>query len=372
MTNKTPLHSRHVDAGARMVDFGGWDMPLHYGSQLEEHHVVRRDAGMFDVSHMTVVDIAGHAARDYLRRLLANDVAKLAAPGKGLYGCMLNESGGVVDDLITYRRAGGDYRIVVNAATREQDLAWMRSVADKFAVTLTERPELVMLALQGPRGMSNVRRRCCPRICARPRRPSARSAASRPSTTFVARTGYTGEDGWEVIHRQRPTASSCGIPGGRGRHPAPCGLGARDTLRLEAGLCLYGQDMDQETSPLVSSLAWTVAWDPADRNFVGQAGAEERQKHAASRAKLVGLILDDRGIMRHGQRVVTAAGDGVVTSGGFSPTIQRSIALARIPGDAEGICQVEIRNAKCCAAKIVRPPFVRNGKIQVRFTGRRS
>jgi len=360
MTNKTPLHSRHVDAGARMVDFGGWDMPLHYGSQLEEHHVVRRDAGMFDVSHMTVVDIAGHAARDYLRRLLANDVAKLAAPGKGLYGCMLNESGGVVDDLITYRRAGGDYRIVVNAATREQDLAWMRSVAGKFEVTLTERPELVMLALQGPRAVERV----APLLPV-DLRAAAQVAGSfgcvEVGTTFVARTGYTGEDGFEVIMAEADglelwdQAVAAGI--------APCGLGARDTLRLEAGLCLYGQDMDQETSPLVSSLAWTVAWDPADRDFVGRP-ALERQKNTASRAKLVGLILDDRGIMRHGQRVVTAAGDGVVTSGGFSPTIQRSIALARIPGDAEGVCQVEIRNAYR-DAKIVRPPFVRNGKILV-------
>jgi len=360
MTNKTPLHSRHVAAGARMVDFGGWDMPLHYGSQLEEHHAVRRDAGMFDVSHMTVVDVAGNAARHYLRRLLANDVARLAEPGKGLYGCMLNEAGGIVDDLITYRRADGDYRVVVNAATREQDIVWMQSVAGAFDVTLTERPELVMLALQGPRAVELATPLLPVEL-----RAAAQALASfgcvEAGTTFVARTGYTGEDGFEIIMEEVAglelwdEAVAAGI--------APCGLGARDTLRLEAGLCLYGQDMDQQTSPLVSGLAWTVAWDPGERDFVGRP-ALEQQKIEPSRAKLVGLILDDRGIMRHGQRVITAAGDGVVTSGGFSPTIQRSIALARIPGEAAGVCQVEIRNAHR-EARIVRPPFVRNGKILV-------
>jgi len=360
MTNQTPLHSRHVVAGARMVDFGGWDMPLHYGSQLEEHHAVRREAGMFDVSHMTVVDVAGNDATRFLRHLLANDVAKLAASGRGLYSCMLNEAGGVIDDLIVYRRAGDGFRAVVNAATRAQDLAWMQQVAAGFDVAVIERADTVMIAIQGPRAVA----------VATPLLPAGiREAAGalgsfgcvESELAFVARTGYTGEDGFEIIMDEAAglrfwdAAVTAGI--------SPCGLGARDTLRLEAGLCLYGQDMDQATSPLVSGLAWTVAWEPAERAFIGRA-ALEAQRSDQSRAKLVGLILDDRGIMRHGQRVVTAAGDGVVTSGGFSPTIQRSIALARIPGDAAGNCQVEIRNVRR-DAKIVRPPFVRHGKILV-------
>ena len=359
MTNQTSLHARHVAAGARMVDFGGWDMPLHYGSQLDEHHVVRRDAGMFDVSHMTVVDVSGPAAEAFLRRLLANDVAKLTEPGRGLYSCMLNENGGVVDDLIAYRRTGG-YRVVVNAATRDQDLTWMADVAESFDVQVAERPDRVMLAVQGPRAVERVTPLLPAGI-----RDAARALKSfrcvEAGDVFVARTGYTGEDGYEIILDQASglalwdAAAAAGVD--------PCGLGARDTLRLEAGLCLYGQDMDQQTSPLVSGLAWTVAWEPDDRAFIGR-GALEAERDAPGRAKFVGLVLVDRGIMRHGQRVVTAAGDGVVTSGGFSPTLQRSIALARVPGTAADVCQVEIRNA-CRDAKIVRPPFVRNGKILV-------
>jgi len=343
-----------------MVDFGGWDMPLHYGSQIDEHHAVRSDTGIFDVSHMTVVDVAGPDASAYLRRLLANDVAKLAAPGKGLYGCMLNDSGGIVDDLITYRLTDGAYRVVVNAATRAADLAWMNDVATAFDASVTERPDTIMLAIQGPRAVELAAPLLPPSL-----RQEAASLESfgcaEADGIFVARTGYTGEDGFEIIlgedagQRLWDAAVEAGA--------VPCGLGARDTLRLEAGLCLYGQDMDTTTSPLVSGLGWTVAWEPSDRDFVGR-GALEGEKKAGIPVKWVGLILDDRGIMRHGQRVVTSAGDGIVTSGGFSPTIQRSIALARVPGDAAGVCQVEIRNA-LRDARIVRPRFVRNGKILV-------
>jgi aminomethyltransferase len=364
MTKQTALHSRHVAAGARMVDFGGWDMPLHYGSQIDEHHAVRAGAGIFDVSHMTVVDVGGAGARGYLQRLLANDVGKLEAPGKGLYGCMLDAAGGIIDDLITYRRADGQYRVVVNAATRDADLTWMNDVADGFDISLVERPELIMLAIQGPRAVEFA----TPLLPATLREAAASLESFGCVETdgvFVARTGYTGEDGFEIILNEAEglrlwdDAITAGI--------APCGLGARDTLRLEAGLCLYGQDMDTTTSPLVSGLGWTVAWQPADRDFVGRA-ALEREKRDGAKVKLVGLILDDRGIMRHGQRVATAAGDGVVTSGGFSPTIQRSIALARIPGDAADVCQVEIRNV-LRQARIVRPTFVRNGKILVSQQG---
>jgi len=360
MSDKTPLYARHVESGARMVDFGGWHMPLHFGSQIDEHHAVRKSAGIFDVSHMTIVDVIGQDAEAYLRRLLANDVARLASPGKGLYSCMLNEAGGVIDDLIVYRRGVDAYRVIVNAATRAQDLNWMAGVADDFVVTVREREELMMLAIQGPEAM----------VLAAPLLPAAlrQAALDQASFTsvsdsdwFVARTGYTGENGWEIIV---DTGTGCRLWDDAlvtGIHP--CGLGARDTLRLEAGLALYGQDMDQQVSPLVSALGWTVAWEPAERAFIGRA-ALERQRERGADEKLVGLVLEDRGIMRHGQRVLTGSGDGTVTSGGFSPTMQRSIALARVPVDATGDCQVQIRNDKR-KARIVRPPFVRHGRVLV-------
>jgi len=365
MSDKTPLYEQHIAAGARMVDFGGWAMPLHYGSQIDEHHAVREAAGIFDVSHMTVVDVSGKGAENYLRRLLANDVTRLNdCPGKGLYSCMLNESGGVIDDLIVYRRDAGAYRVVVNAATRTQDLEWMSAIAADFAVTVRERAGLMMLAIQGPQATVLA----APLLPATLRQPAldqapfmSTSDSQSDNKWFIARTGYTGEDGWEIILDATAgcqlwdAALAVGI--------RPCGLGARDTLRLEAGLALYGQDMDQQVSPLVSALGWTVAWEPAEREFIGRA-ALEQQREQGPAEKLVGLILEDRGIMRHGQRVLAGTGDGTVTSGGFSPTMQRSIALARVPADAAGTCQVQIRNDQR-NAKIVRPPFVRHGRILV-------
>ena len=360
MGNKTPLYDRHIDAGAKIVDFGGWDMPLHYGSQLDEHHAVRRSAGVFDVSHMTVIDVDGAGGRDFLARLLANNIDKLTASGFGLYSCMLNETAGVIDDLIAYRLAGNAYRLVVNAATRDKDLAWLEKVAAEFDVSLMERRELIMLAIQGPIA-------CATAAPLLPESIRDVSLELRPfhcvaaDGWFVARTGYTGEDGWEVILPVEAGLTlwdaclSAGV--------VPCGLGARDTLRLEAGLSLYGQDMDETVSPLSAALGWTVAWEPDTRDFIGrQALTAEKQR--GKKAKLVGLVLADRGIMRHGQRVITDAGDGEITSGGFSPTMERSIALARVPVAASGNCQVEIRKA-LREARVVRPPFVRNGKILI-------
>lgn len=362
MLKRTPLYDRHVAAGARIVPFGGWDMPLHYGSQIEEHHAVRRHAGVFDVSHMTVVDIRGAGSTEYLRRLLANDVARLV-PGQALYGCMLNDRGGVVDDLIAYRRAGApgpSYRMVVNAATREKDLAWMARAANGLDLALEPRDDLIMLALQGPAACE----------LAAPLLPAGiRSAALalRPffsvesSSEFVARTGYTGEDGWELLLPERRGGQLWDMLLAAGF--AACGLGARDTLRLEAGMNLYGQDMDDTTSPLISGLGWTVSWEPGSRRFTGRE-ALERERAAGPSATLAGVVLGERGVMRRGQRVVTAAGEGVITSGGFSPTMNGSIALARVPAAAQGDCQVEIRGAMR-SARLVRPPFVRRGRVLV-------
>ena len=361
MGSKTPLYDNHVEAGARIVDFGGWDMPLHYGSQKEEHHAVRRNAGVFDVSHMTVVDLSGERVRDFLQYLVANDVAKLKEYGKALYTCMLNPEGGVIDDLIIYFVTDTEYRLVVNAATREKDLAWIRKQAEAFSVRVVERAELAMIAVQGPK----ARELAAPCVAGEYRDSAL---ALKPfngmfaGDWFVARTGYTGEDGWEIV---LPAAE---VPGVWDRLLAagvqPCGLGARDTLRLEAAMNLYGSDMDETISPLEAGLNWTVAWEPTDRDFIGRA-AIEKQRESTDRRRFVGLLLEDKGVLRNHQKVVVdGVGEGEITSGGFSPTIGRSIALARVPAGDYDQAQVEVRG-KLLNVRIVKTPFVRNGQVRI-------
>ncbi len=361
MGSKTPLYDKHVEADARIVDFGGWDMPLHYGSQKEEHHAVRQNAGMFDVSHMAIVDLSGERVRDFLRHLVANDVAKLETFGKALYTCMLNDDGGVIDDLIIYYVSDTDYRLVVNAATREKDLAWIRKQAEAFGVDVVERAELAMIAVQGP----NARELAAPCVAADFREAAL---ALKPfnglfaGDWFVARTGYTGEDGWEMVLPAAEAAATWDrlLAGG----VAPCGLGARDTLRLEAAMNLYGSDMDETISPLEAGLVWTVAWEPADRDFIGRT-ALEKQRENKDRRRFVGLLLEDRGVLRnHMKVVVDGVGEGEITSGGFSPTIGRSIALARVPAGDYDQAHVDVRG-KLLNVRIVKTPFVRNGKIRI-------
>ena len=358
MGSRTPLYARHVSLGARMVDFGGWDMPVNYGSQIEEHHAVRRAAGMFDVSHMCVVDLKGERTRPFLRRLLANDVAKLTAPGKALYSCLLLESGGIIDDLIVYFLTESWFRMVVNAGTRDKDLAWIRKHAAQDGVEVTERKDLAMIAVQGPQARERAAG-----VLPQPVRAAALAldtfAGAELGDLFVARTGYTGEDGWEIMVPATRAVQlwdallQAGI--------APCGLGARDTLRLEAGMNLYGSDMDESRHPLESGLGWTIAWQPADRNFVGRQ-ALEAIKAQGSPNKFVGLLLEGRGVLRGHQKVIAAgAGEGELTSGTFSPTLERSIGLARVPAATGERVQVDIRG-KLHDARVVRPPFVRNGK----------
>ena len=358
MGSKTPHYDKHVESGARIVDFGGWDMPLHYGSPKDEHHAVRSEAGMFDVSHLTIVDLEGDNARDFLRYLLANDVARLKDYGKALYSCMLNETGGVIDDLIVYYLADDDYRIVVNAATREKDLAWIRQHAAEFDVRVSERPELAMIAVQGPK----AREMAAPVI---PEAYRDDALALKPffgmdaGDFFVARTGYTGEDGWEIV--MPPSAAHDVWDQLLAAGVVPCGLGARDTLRLEAAMNLYGSDMDETISPLEAGLGWTVAWEPTDRDFIGRA-ALEVEKARTDRRRFVGLLLEDKGVLRnHMKVVVEGIGDGEITSGGFSPTLGRSIALARVPAGDYDRAKVEVRG-KLLNVRIVKPPFVRNGK----------
>jgi len=359
MTHKTILNDSHRALGAKMVDFGGWDMPISYGSQIEEHHAVRRDAGMFDVSHMTVVDLHGARTREFLRHLLANNVDKLKAKGKALYSCMLNEHGGVIDDLIVYYLADDFFRVVVNASTRDKDLAWITKQAGAFDVKVTERPDFAMIAVQGP----NARDKVLGLLSEETRAKAAKIGkfvAAEGDGLFIARTGYTGEDGFEIVVPEKDAVALWNKLKDAG--VAPAGLGARDTLRLEAGMNLYGQDMDETVSPWEANLGWTIALDEG-RDFIGRA-ALEKQKAGGVKHVMVGLVMDEKGVLRHGQRVVTPLGDGEILSGSFSPTLGKSIAFARVPAGAGEGLQVDIRG-KLLPVRIVKYPFVRDGQSQI-------
>ena len=368
MTQKTILNETHRALGAKMVDFGGWDMPIHYGSQIDEHHQVRRDAGMFDVSHMTVVDLRGVRTREFLRYLVANSVDKLKKPGKALYTAMLNEQGGVIDDLIIYFMAEDFFRLVVNAATREKDLAWITQQAIAFDVQVSERSEFAMIAVQGP----TARERVISLL-----RESDRAAADKLARfaavevqadngipLFLARTGYTGEDGYEVVLPQAEAVAFWNALLAAGVKPA--GLGARDTLRLEAGMNLYGQDMDETTTPYESALAWTVALDEG-RDFIGRAVLESQASLGAPR-QMIGMVMDEKGVLRHGQKVLTASGEGEILSGTFSPTLGKAIAFARVPAGDLADVRVDIRGREV-PVRVVKFPFVRDGQAQPDILG---
>lgn len=359
---RTPLYQKHIDAGAKIVDFGGWDMPIQYQSLIEEHHAVRQHAGVFDVSHMNVVDVGGADAKAWLRYLLANDVEKLTEVGRALYSGMLNENGGVIDDLIVYRTAAG-YRVVANCGTREKDLAWMRSTAKDYDVTITERPELAILAVNGPEAIDKVCALLTPELAAKVR-ALGNFRSLEAEQWFIARTGYTGEDGLELIFpgTEAPDFWDALIDSG----VRAIGLGARDTLRLEAGMNLYGHDMDEDTSPLVANMGQTIAWEPAERQFIGRAALEQQRIDVAAGKLpiLTGLVLEERGVLREGQRMVCEVDgqerEGVITSGTFSPTLKHSIALARIPAGSVN-CRVDLRG-KLTPVRIVKANFVRFGK----------
>jgi glycine cleavage system T protein (aminomethyltransferase) len=357
MLKQTPLNAAHHALNARLVDFGGWEMPLHYGSQIDEHHRVRRDAGMFDVSHMLAVDVDGEGARTFLRQLLANNVDRLQVPGKALYSCMLNDSGGILDDLIVYFLEPRRFRVVVNAATADKDLAWMSSQKAHAAVTIMPRRDLAMIAVQGPAARAKVWQ-------ALPQTKLATAAlgpffAAEWGAYFFGRTGYTGEDGFEIMLPTPKVLSlwQALLDAGVG----PAGLGARDTLRLEAGMNLYGQDMDETVTPLECGLKWTVDLE-SSRDFIGKAALLA----ASPRAQMLGLVLIERGVLRAHQEVETHDGRGAITSGSFSPTLETSIALARLPIGVQAgeSAKVKIRD-KWLPARTVKYPFVRNGRSLV-------
>ncbi|MGL4033778.1 glycine cleavage system aminomethyltransferase GcvT [Kosakonia cowanii] len=361
MAQQTPLFEQHTQCGARMVDFHGWMMPLHYGSQLDEHHAVRSDAGMFDVSHMTIVDLKGSRTREFLRYLLANDVAKLTKPGKALYSGMLNASGGVIDDLIVYYFTEDFFRLVVNSATREKDLSWISQHAEPYSIDITVRDDLSLIAVQGPHAQEKA---------ASLFTDAQREAVSgmkpffgvEAGELFIATTGYTGEAGYEIALPNEKAADfwqgllNAGVK--------PCGLGARDTLRLEAGMNLYGQEMDEGVSPLAANMGWTIAWEPQDRDFIGRDALEQQREKGTE--QLVGLVMTEKGVLRNELPVhfTDAQGNvqkGVITSGTFSPTLGYSIALARVPAGIGETAVVQIRNREM-PVKVTKPVFVRAGK----------
>ncbi len=356
MLKQTPLNQAHRNMGAKMVDFGGWDMPLHYGSQLDEHHKVRQGSGMFDVCHMLVVDVTGAGVRDFLRQTMANNVDKLTVTGKALYSCMLNPEGGVIDDLIIYFMREDWFRIVVNAGTADKDVAWLNKQRDAHAPGLEIKPrrDLAMVAVQGPEARSKVWQAI----------PGSQAVSEslKPfqavayNQYFIARTGYTGEDGFEIMLPATEAESFWQALHGLG--VSPIGLGARDTLRLEAGMNLYGQDMDEATNPLEAGLAWTVDLQ-SPRDFIGKSVLQTRPVTH----QLLGLVLQDKGVLRSHQKIMTSKGEGEITSGGFSPTLNQSIAMGSMPvGVSPGdMVQVQIRD-KLLNAKVVKYPFVRNGK----------
>ncbi|HEK1125243.1 TPA: glycine cleavage system aminomethyltransferase GcvT [Proteus mirabilis] len=364
MAKQTPLYDEHVACGARMVDFHGWMMPLHYGSQIDEHHNVRQDAGMFDVSHMTIVDLHGPQVKDFLRYLLANDVAKLTEKGKALYTGMLNASGGVIDDLIVYYFDETFYRLVVNSATREKDLAWITEHAKDYVVDIQVRDDLALIAVQGPHAQEKVQR-----LLSESHRQIV--AAMKPfygvqlDDIFVATTGYTGEAGYEIAMPKEQAVDywqkllAVGVK--------PAGLGARDTLRLEAGMDLYGQEMDETINPLEANMGWTIAWLPEDRQFIGREALEKLR--ATGTDKLVGLVMREKGVLRAGSAVhftddLGELREGVITSGTFSPTLGFSIALARVPAGIKDSAIVLLRNREI-PVEVVKPGFVRSGKALV-------
>jgi aminomethyltransferase len=356
--NYTPFYPCHSECGGKIVDFGGWALPVNYGSQIKEHEAVRTNAGMFDVSHMLITDIHGVDAKAFLRYLVSNDVAKLEkhGVGKALYSGLLNSEAGVIDDLIVYLMPFG-YRIVTNASTEAKDMNWIRQVAANFKVELFNRRDLAMLAVQGPNALSKVAS-IHPQV-------ADHLAVLKPFTAvenagfFYARTGYTGENGLEIMMPREEAANFWNQLVAAGVQP--CGLGARDTLRLEAGMNLYGHDMDESITPLACNMDWVVDLSDESRDFIGKK-AYQLAKLSSESDKQVGVILEGKGVLREGQKLfVDGAEYGTITSGTFSPTLKISIAIARVRHDLGESAKVDIRG-NLEPVRIIKLPFVRNGK----------
>jgi aminomethyltransferase len=327
VAERTPLHREHIAAGARLVDFGGWEMPLQYSSIRDEHLAVRKVAGLFDLSHMGRIRIRGTAAEAFLQRLMTNDVAIPA--GRAVYTLMCRDDGGVVDDLVVYREAEDVFMLVVNAANREKDLAWIGAHAASERITVGDQThEIALLALQGPRAQELLPAAGCD-LDAIPYFGFS-SGELGGARALISRTGYTGEDGFELFVPAEDAAAAWRaiLAAGKDAGVRPCGLGARDACRLEAGLRLYGNDMDESTDPYEAGLGWTVKLAKGD--FIGSAVLEERKARGAERA-MVGLLGKGRTIPRHGMEVALRRDRiGTVTSGTYSFFLERGIGMASV------------------------------------------
>ncbi len=354
---RTPLRDFHAAHGARLVDFAGWEMPVQYRSILEEHRAVRRTAGLFDVSHMGEVDVRGPEAGKFLNHLVTNDVGRIF-PGRVLYSPMCAADGGVVDDLLVYMRAPEDYFLCINAGNIDQDLAWIFTQAKAYDVIVTDRsPDYALLAVQGPRAAAIVQSLTGAKLGLLKTYHFSEGTVAGIHC-LISRTGYTGEDGFELYHAAADAVAlaeallAAGTPHGL----ELCGLGARDSLRLEAGYPLYGHELSPEISPLAAGLGWTVKLDKGVA-FVGSA-ALAAEKRDGSRKKVVYFKTGDRRIVRAGAPVLSAEGAAVgqVLSGTLSPMLNEAIGSALVPDPAAEL-SVDIRGEKIALQK-VKPPFV--------------
>ncbi|HBL30000.1 MAG TPA: glycine cleavage system aminomethyltransferase GcvT [Acidobacteria bacterium] len=354
---RTPLYACHVELGARLVDFAGWEMPVQYTGVIEEHRAVRTAAGLFDVSHMGEVRVRGAGAEAFLQRLTPNDVAKLV-PGRAHYSGLLTEEGTYVDDLLVYRLAADDFLVVVNASNAPRDFAWIAERAGGEVEVTDECDRWALIALQGPKALEILE----------PLAPGAsalRYYGFRQGTVdgrpaLISRTGYTGEDGFELYVDPEHAVALWRRLVDAGA--APAGLGARDTLRLEAAMALYGHEIDEKTTPWEAGLDWVVKLDKGD--FSGRA-ALVAQKEAGAPRRLVGFEVEGRGIARQGHTVLAGGtAVGVVTSGTWSPTFEKALGLAYVPPAlaAPGTALTLDVRGKALAARVVPTPFYRRAK----------
>ncbi|MDC0207743.1 glycine cleavage system aminomethyltransferase GcvT [Pseudomonadota bacterium] len=352
--NKTPLHNAHIQLGAKMVNFSNWEMPISYSSLIKEHNAVRNAAGIFDVSHMSVFDFDGGNQIAFFKKIFANDIKKIYKNNKAIYGALLNEEGGILDDLIIYH-ANNKFRLVSNCSTREQNKQWLEKYAVEFGVKVMERSDMGILAIQGPDALNKIME--IKEIDAQVNTLPSFGCMFEGDKLY-ARTGYTGEDGLELIvptqdiNHLWDQALELGC--------TPIGLGARDTLRLEAGLNLYGNDMTINNHPYESNLGWTIDMSDKNREFIGKNALLSIDQSKSQ--KIVGIILQDKGVLRSGYEITHEQGKGVVLSGSYSPTLQSSIGLARVDQGYKENGKVMIRN-KVLNIDFVSPRFLGQGKI---------
>ncbi len=368
MLLKTPLHAQHVAAGAKMVNFGGWDMPIDYSGKglgvIKEHLAVRRAAGLFDVSHMGEVDIVGSGALAFLQRVTSNDVAKLQ-DGHAQYSALPMPTGAPVDDIIVYRFSAERFLLVVNASNRAKDVAWLQSQGAQGCEINDRSDEFALLALQGPKAAGILQTLTKAELASVGYYKFTTGTVAGLAAT-MARTGYTGEDGFEIMVKaaEGPALWDALLAAGSADGLVPAGLGARDTLRLEAKMCLYGNDIDETTTLVEAGLGWITCVEPHKGDFNGRSVLAEQKAKGTSR-KLVGFEMKDRGIARHGYPVLVAGKPvSTVTSGSMAPFLEKNIGLAYVPSEHAAVGSplgIEIRGASV-AAEIVRTPFYKRAK----------